>query len=58
MTLVDDDMGLYFPTIRSLRTRYAARRGVRWRQDSEPVAVAPTKGETGEEETSLWLAAI
>ena len=50
---VDDDMGLYFPTIVD-----AARRGVRWRQDSEPVAVAPTKGETGEEETSLWLAAM
>lgn len=28
--------------------------GVRWRQDSEPVAVAPTKPESGEEETSLW----
>lgn len=32
--------------------------GVRWRQDSEPVAVAPTKPESGEEETSLWLAAM
>lgn len=40
--------------LRSTRETVWRIRGVRWRQDSEPVAVAPTKPESGEEETSLW----
>ena len=62
MILVDDSMEShstqqYRRFNRNRRQNTVATSGVRWRQDSEPVAVAPTKTESGEEETSLWLAA-